>query len=116
MNGAIGAIFGLVYLGIIVLMIASMWKIFVKANEPGWAAIVPIYNIVILLKICGKPIWWIVLFIIPLVSIVAAILIYVSFAKSFGKSTGFAIGMLLLPFIFFPMLAFSDATYQGPAG
>jgi hypothetical protein len=111
-----GAIVGIVYLAVLVLMIASMWKIFVKANEPGWAAIVPIYNMVVLLKICGKPIWWIVLFIIPVVSFVAGILIMVSFAKSFGKSTGFAIGMLLLPFIFMPMLAFSDSTYQGPAG
>ena len=111
-----GAIIGIIYLAVLVLMVASMWKIYVKANEPGWAAIVPIYNIVVLLKIVGKPIWWIVLFIIPLVSLVAAVLIYVSFAKSFGKSTGFAIGMLLLPFIFIPMLAFSDATYQGPAG
>lgn len=111
-----GAIIGIIYLAVLVLMVASMWKIYVKANEPGWAAIIPIYNIVVLLKIVGKPIWWIVLFIIPLVSLVAAVLIYVSFAKSFGKSTGFAIGMLLLPFIFIPMLAFSDATYQGPAG
>ena len=116
MDGVIGLIFVLVYLAIIVLMVASMWKIFVKANEPGWAAFIPIYNFVILLKICGKPIWWIVLFLIPLVSFVAAILIYVSFAKSFGKSTGFALGIIFLPFIFLPMLAFSDATYQGPAG
>ncbi|MDP2344166.1 MAG: DUF5684 domain-containing protein [Deltaproteobacteria bacterium] len=111
-----GAVIGIVYLAVVVLMIASMWKIFVKANEPGWAAIVPIYNLVVLLKITGKPIWWIVLFLIPVVSLVAAIMIYVSFAKSFGKSTGFAIGMVLLPFVFLPMLAFSDATYQGPAG
>jgi hypothetical protein len=111
-----GAIVGIIYLAIVVLMIASMWKIFVKANEPGWAAIVPIYNMVVLLKICGTPIWWIVLFLVPVVSLVAAILIYVSFAKSFGKGTGFAICMLLLHFVFMPMLAFSDATYQGPAG
>ena len=111
-----GAIIGIVYLAVVILMIASMWKIFVKANEPGWAAIIPIYNIIVLLKITGKPIWWIVLFLVPVVSFVAAILIYVSFAKSFGKSTGFAVGMILLPFVFLPMLAFSDSTYQGPAG
>lgn len=110
------AIVGIIYLAILVLTVASMWKLFVKANEPGWAAIVPIYNIITLLKITGKPIWWIVLFFVPLVNFVALILIWISFAKSFGKGTGFAIGMLLLPFVFFPMLAFSDSTYQGPAG
>ena len=111
-----GAIIGLIYLAVIVLMVASMWKLDVKANEPGWAAIVPIYNIVVMLKIIGKPIWWIALYFIPVVNFVVGILIVVSFAKSFGKSTGYAIGMILLPFIFLPMLAFSDATYQGPAG
>ena len=110
-----GAIIGIIYLAVLVLMVASMWKIYVKANEPGWAAIVPIYNIVVLLKIVGKPIWWIVLFIIPLVSLVAAVLIYVSFAKSFGKDTGYGIGLALLPFVVHPMLAFGSATYQGPS-
>jgi hypothetical protein len=110
------AIVGIIYLAVLVLMIASAWKIFVKANEPGWAAIIPIYNIVVMLKICGKPIWWLVLFLIPGVSIVAGILVAISFAKSFGKGTGFALGLIFLGFIFAPMLAFSDATYQGPAG
>lgn len=106
----------IIMLAVGVLMIASMWVLFTKANEPGWAAIIPIYNIIVLLKIAGKPVWWIVLFLIPFVSFVAAILIYISFAKSFGKSAGFGIGMILLPFVFFPMLAFGDAKYQGPAG
>lgn len=106
----------IIMLAVGILMIASMWVLFTKANEPGWAAIVPIYNIIVLLKIAGKPVWWIVLFLIPFVSFIAAILIYISFAKSFGKSAGFGIGMILLPFVFFPMLAFSDAKYQGPAG
>jgi hypothetical protein len=106
----------IIMLAVGILMIASMWVLFTKANEPGWAAIVPIYNIIVLLKIAGKPVWWIVLFLIPFVSFIAAILIYISFAKSFGKSAGYGIGMILLPFVFFPMLAFSDAKYQGPAG
>ena len=90
--------------------------IFVKANEPGWACMVPIYNVIVMLKICGKPIWWIVLFLIPGVNVVAALLVYVSIAKSFGKDVGFAIGLVFLTPIFLPLLAFSDATYQGPAG
>ena len=112
-----GQIISLLFtLAICAFYIACAWKIFTKANEPGWAALVPIYNIVVMLKICGKPIWWLVLFLIPGVSMIAGILLTISFAKSFGKSTGFAVGMIFLGFIFVPMLAFSDATYQGPAG
>lgn len=116
MDNAGGVIVSIIYLAIIVLMIASMWVIFKKANEPGWAAIVPIYNIIVMLKIAGKPVWWVVLFLVPVVSFIAAILVTISFAKSFGKGAGFAIGMIFLPFIFMPMLAFGDAKYQGPAG
>ncbi|OGQ85311.1 MAG: signal peptidase I [Deltaproteobacteria bacterium RIFOXYA12_FULL_58_15] len=114
-GGAAAIIFGIIYLGVIVLMIAAMWKIFVKAGQPGWAAIVPIYNLVILLQITGKPIWWIVLFLIPLANLVIAILLYVALAQSFGKGVGFAVGMLLLPFVFFPMLGFGSAQYKGAA-
>lgn len=111
--GAAGAIVGIVYLAVVILMIASMWKIFTKAGKPGWAAIVPIYNIIVLLEIVDKPIWWIVLFFIPIVSLIASLLIFIALAAKFGKGTGFAIGMVLLAPVFFPMLAFGDAQYQG---
>ncbi len=113
-GGIVAAIVGLVYLGIIVLIIASFWKVFAKAGKPGWAAIVPIYNIIVVLEIIGRPIWWIVLFFIPIVSLVAAVLIAIDMAKAFGKGAGFGIGLAFLPFVFYPMLAFGDATYQGP--
>lgn len=100
------------YLIIIVLMIASMWKVYEKAGKPGWAAIVPIYNIIVLLEIVKKPTWWVLLFFIPLVNLVIAIIVYIELAKAFGKDTGFAIGLLLLGFIFFPILGFGDAKYQ----
>ena len=96
---------------IIVLMIVAMWKVFVKAGQPGWAAIIPIYNTYIFLKIAGKPGWWLILFFIPIVNLVVAIIAAIAFAANFGKSTGFAIGMIFLPFIFIPMLAFGDAAY-----
>jgi len=99
-----------------ILMIAAMWKVFVKAGQPGWASIVPIYNIICLLNITGKPTWWIVLFLLPVANIIAAILVVVALAKSFGKSTGFAMGLLFLGFIFFPILGFGDARYIGPVG
>jgi Family of unknown function (DUF5684) len=106
--------FTIVWLVVVVLMIAAMWKLFEKAGEPGWAAIVPIYNIIVLLKIVGKPAWWIVLLLIPLVNLIVAIIVLIALAKSFGKGAGFAIGLLILPFIFYPMLAWGDAKYLGP--
>ncbi|MCX7743883.1 MAG: DUF5684 domain-containing protein [Flavobacteriales bacterium] len=105
----------LIYLAIIVLMIASLWKIFTKAGKPGWACIVPIYNIIVMLEMVGKPTWWVILYLIPFVNIVVAIIINIQLAKVFGKDTGFAIGMILLPFIFFPMLAFGNAQYTKPS-
>ena len=110
--GAVGLIFTL---GIVVLMAASLWKVFTKAGQPGWAALVPIYNFVVLLKIVGKPLWWIIGMIIPIVNFVVAILVSVALAKSFGKGVGFAIGLILLGIVFFPILAFSDAKYTAPA-
>lgn len=115
--GAVGALFGgafiIVWLAVVVLMVVGMWKVFEKAGKPGWAAIVPIYNVVVLLEIVKKPVWWVVLFLIPCANIVAAILIALELAKVFGKDTGFAIGLILLPFVFYPMLGFGNATYKG---
>src|SRR5207237_10077413 len=96
----------LIGLAIAVIMVASMWKIFTKAGKPGWAAIIPIYNLIVLLEIAGKPLWWFILMLIPFVNIVVFIMVLVSIARNFGKGVGFAIGMLLLPFIFYPMLGF----------
>lgn len=106
----IGAIF---YIALIVLIIASLWKLFTKAGQPGWAAIVPIYNTIVMLEIAGKPTWWLLLFLIPFVNIVVEIMVLVGLAEKFGKSGGYVLGMLFLPFIFFPMLAFGSAEYVG---
>jgi hypothetical protein len=98
----------IVYLVILVVMIAAMWKVFEKAGEPGWAAIVPIYNWIVLLKIAGKPWWWFLILWLFIPWIIAAI----ALAKNFGKGTGFGLGIAFLGFIFIPILAFSDAKYQ----
>ncbi len=111
-NSSVG-ILGIVYLAVIVLMIASMWKVFSKAGKPGWACIIPIYNIIVMLEIAGRPLWWIVLLLIPVVNIVIEIMIMIDIAKAFGKGAGFAIGMILLPFIFWPILGFGSAQYVG---
>ncbi len=110
----IGAGMMIVWLAVIVLMIASMWKIFTKAGQPGWASIIPIYNLIVLLQVAGKPLWYIVLFFIPIANLVALILINVGLAKSFGKGGGFAAGLILLPIIFLPILGFGSAQYTKP--
>jgi len=117
-NGAAGAAFGvigIVYLAIIVLLVAAMWKIFTKAGKPGWAAIIPIYNLIVLLEIAGRPLWWFILMLIPIVNLIAFIIVAVDVARKFGKGVGFAIGMVILPFIFYPMLAWGDAQYNAAA-
>ncbi len=111
-GGAFGGLFMICVLAIVVFIIAAMWKVFVKAGHPGWAAIVPIYNLVVLLKIAGRPVWWIILFFVPLVSIVIAILVSIDVAKHFGKGTGFGVGLAFLGFIFYPLLAWGDAQYK----
>ena len=100
-----------VEIAVLVLLIAGMWRVFQKAGKPGWAAIIPIYNIIVLLQITGKPIWWLILYFIPFVNVVVLVLVCIALARRFGKSVAFAIGLALLPFIFYPILGFGDATY-----
>jgi hypothetical protein len=104
-----------IYLVFALLIVVSLWKLFIKAGKPGWTAIIPIYNIIVYLEIIGRPLWWILLLLIPCVNIVVSIITSIDFAKSFGKETGYGIGVWLLPIIFYPMLAFGDAQYAGPA-
>lgn len=101
----------LIYFALIIFVIASLWRVFTKAGQPGWAVIIPIYNAYILLKIAGKPGWWLLLMLIPVVNFIVAILVYVGVAERFGKGAGFAIGLIFLSFIFIPILAFGDAEY-----
>jgi hypothetical protein len=107
------AILIIVYLVVIVFEIAAMWRVFTKAGQPGWGAIIPIYNIYLLCKIAGKAGWWVILFIIPVVNLIAAIIVYHSISKAFGKGTGFTVGLVLLGFIFIPILGFGSAQYRG---
>jgi hypothetical protein len=106
-----------VVLGIIVaLYLVSWWRIFEKAGRPGWKGIIPFYNIFILLKIVGKPGWWLILMCIPVVNAIYIIWTYNMLSKSFGKDEAFTVGLFLVGYIFFPVLAFSDARYIGPFG
>lgn len=99
----------------IVLMIAAAWKVFTKAGQPGWASIIPIYNLYIWCKIVGRPWWWILLMLIPFVNFILAIILCIDLAKSFGKGAGFGVGIALLGVIFLPILGFGSAQYEGPA-
>jgi len=96
-------------------MIAACWKIFSKAGQPGWAAIIPIYNWYIRCKIVGRPGWWVILLFIPFINFIIGIILCIDLAKSFGKGAGFGIGLILLGVICFPILGFGSAQYQGPA-
>ncbi|HEY2720225.1 MAG TPA: DUF5684 domain-containing protein [Chitinophagaceae bacterium] len=109
-------VFIVCWLALIILIIAAYWKIFTKAGQPGWAAIVPFYNTYIMLKVGGKPGWWLILMFIPVVNIVFAIWMINMISKSFGKDEGFTVGLILLSFIFWPILGFGSAKYQGPYG
>src|SRR6266550_3832406 len=99
---------------IALFLIVAMWKVFTKAGQPGWACIIPIYNLYVWCKIVGRPWWWILLMLIPFVDFIIAIILLIDLAKSFGKGVGFGIGLLLLAVIFFPILGFGSAQYQGP--
>ena len=108
----VGAIVGLL---IAVIVIAAMWKIFTKAGQPGWACLIPIYNIYILCKIVGRPGWWVILMFIPFVNFIIGIILCIDLAKSFAKGVGFGLGLVFLSFIFYPILGFGSAQYQGPS-
>ena len=110
----IGVTFFIVYLAIIVVAIAGMWKTFEKAGQPGWASIIPFYNYYIMGQIGGVKNWWLIF--IPIVNIYIIFVMMIAIAKSFGKDTAFGIGLVFLGFIFFPVLGFGSATYLGPNG
>ena len=103
---AMGLFFWILSMALSILMIISLWKIFKKAGKPGWASIIPIYNIYIMGEIAEKEWWYVLLSCVPFANIYAMIVLYNGMAKRFGKSGGFVAGMILLPVIFFPMLAF----------
>jgi hypothetical protein len=102
------------YIAFMIFIVAAMWKTFEKATQPGWACLIPFYNYYIMAKIGGVKNWWLIF--IPLVNIYIIFVIAIAVAKSFGKDTGFGIGLIFLGFIFYPILGFGDAKYIGPNG
>ncbi|WP_328610112.1 DUF5684 domain-containing protein [Amycolatopsis sp. NBC_00345] len=98
-----------------VLVIIALWRVFTKAGRPGWAAIIPIYNVYVLLKIAGRSGWWLILLLIPLVNLVVAIIVSLDVAKAFGKGGVFGFfGLFLFSVIGYLILGFGRARYTGP--
>lgn len=114
-GSAIGAGVAIIfYLVIIVVMLASLWKTFEKMGQPGWYGIIPIFNFCVIAKLAGRDWWWGLLIIIPCIGWVFQIILLNDLSKLFSKGVGYTIGLIFLPFIFFPMLAFGSAQYVGP--
>lgn len=109
---AVFAVMGVFYAALIAVMVVSLWKIFVKAGKPGWAAIVPLYNVIVLLEIVKRPSWWLILLFIPFVNLIPGIFLSLDLARKFGKDTVFAVGMILLGPVFFTILAFDSSKYD----
>ncbi len=103
----------MISLAILVFFFAAFWRVFTKAGKPGWAAIIPIYNVFVLLQIANRPAWWLLLMFIPLVNIVVSFIVVMDIARSFGKGAGFGLGLYFLGPIFYPILGFGSAEYSG---
>jgi hypothetical protein len=128
----------ILWLAVIIVVVVGNWRVYEKAGQPGWACIIPIYSTLVLLKIVGKPWWWLFLMILPVFGAfsivivgpsIGMILLFISYislvwiiwtlnmlSKSFGKSEGFTVGLVLLGCIFIPILGYGDAKYLGPFG
>lgn len=118
-DAAVGGIFAgamliywLIALAIGIILVIATWNIFKKANRPGWAAIIPIYSTIVTLQIAGMSPWMVLLMFVPIANVIVAILMNIKLAEKFGKGGGYAVGLILLPYVFIPMLAWGDATYQ----
>ena len=115
--GVIEIIFILAAIAIALVLIgailAGLWKTFEKAGEAGWKGIIPIYNFWVLMEIIGRPGWWFILLFIPVIGTIVWIVVSLDLAKSFDHGIGFAIGLMIFPFLFFVILGWSEAQYQG---
>ncbi len=113
-NSFVSIMVMVLYVALLVAVVAGFWKVFEKAGQPGWASLVPIYNVYILLKIAGRPGWWLLLMLLPIVNFIIYIVISLDIAKAFGKSSTFGIvGLWLFSVVGYLMLGFGDATYSG---
>jgi hypothetical protein len=111
-SGWLGGVFWVFWLIWLVLILVAGWKMYVKAGQQGWVSLIPIINILGLLKIVHRPWWWILLMLIPFVNVVVAIIIMLDLAKAFGHGVGMALLLILLTPIGYLMLGFGGSQYQ----
>ncbi len=104
-------LFTLIPIVVGLVFLVGLAKTFSKAGQPGWAVIIPIFNLITLLNVAKKPVWWFLLFLIPGVNAIIGILVSIAVAKAFGKGAGFGLGLVLFPYICYPMLGFGSAEY-----
>ena len=102
--------------GLIVVMIATIWRIFTKAGEAGWKCLLPVYGAIVFQRILGRPGWWVFLMLIPVVNLVVALIECFDLARVFGKGIGHALGLIFLGPVFAMILAFGPARYVGEGG
>jgi uncharacterized membrane protein YhaH (DUF805 family) len=108
----VGLLGSLVYLIVVIFILAATWRVFEKAGKPGWASIVPFYNIIVMLEIAERPVWWLFMFFIPIVNFVFLCMMYHQISRRFGHDTGFTVGLILLSPIFIAILGFGQDKYQ----
>jgi hypothetical protein len=101
-----------IYFAVLIVMVAAYWKVFTKAGKAGWLSIIPIINLAIMLEIVKRPVWWLVLYLVPFVNIVVHVIVTLDTARAFGKGSGFGLGLFFLPVIFYPILGFGNARYE----
>jgi hypothetical protein len=115
-NGAAAGLFSgvmmIVWIVVAVLVIAGLWKTFVKAGLPGWGAIIPIYNTYLMIKMAGRPGWWLILYFIPFVNIIILIIVSIDVAKNFGHGAGYGILLWLFAPIMYLVLGFGSDEYH----
>jgi signal peptidase I len=109
--------FVIAFILVVILPCVGLWKLFEKAGQAGWQAIIPFYNAYVMIKLSGKPLWWLLLLLLPGINILIWIGIMVDFLKSFGKfSLRSEAAGIILPFIYLPKWGFDKETkYLGPS-
>lgn len=108
----IAGTYSFIFYPIILLLAVSLWKIFEKAGQNGWAALIPFYNIFIFLRIIQKPWWWFILFFIPYLGFIWILWGWIRMAKRFGKSSLYGVAIVCLSVVFIPLLAFGKQEYK----
>jgi hypothetical protein len=112
LGGAAATVILLFQLALVGVQVAGMWTVFEKANYAGWKAIVPIYNLYVMLQIGENRWWWLLLLVVPVVNLYAVYKIHAGVARSFGRGIGFGLGLAFLGILFFPLMGFGDYQYR----